>query len=402
MKQESTALQARPEGPGTMSVAGESVAAQRTLNDVLRAPPDKGNDAPASAVHGAVYFDVLPKQQFLREVSREKRRADRSKAPLSLATVHCAPADAAECSDAHAILHRIGQCKRQTDLVGYLEPCRIVVLLPETTAEGAQRFARKLRERTTGLDFAVDTASYPHALFDGLAEEGERPGLATMPAAEAMRSAPAGYPGKRVLDVVGALVAIVLFAPLIALTALGIKATSPGPVIFKQARLGRGGVPFTFYKFRSMVVSGDDRIHRQYVRSLIEGCSDTVNQGSPGTPFYKLKADPRITPVGRFIRKTSIDELPQLFNVLKGEMSLVGPRPPLPYEVEKYQWWHARRVLESTPGITGLWQVEGRSRTTFDEMVRLDLQYIRDCSLTLDLKILLRTVRAVLRCDGAT
>ena len=115
-----------------------------------------------------------------------------------------------------------------------------------------------------------------------------------------------------------------------------------------------------------------------------------------------MKSDPRVTAVGRFIRKTSIDELPQLFNVLKGDMSLVGPRPPVPYEVEKYQSWHLVRLLATKPGLTGLWQVEGRSRTTFDEMVRLDLRYARQCSLGLDLKILLKTVKVVLLCEGAT
>jgi len=126
-----------------------------------------------------------------------------------------------------------------------------------------------------------------------------------------------------------------------------------------------------------------------------------VNQGSENRPLYKIQSDPRTTPVGRFIRKTSLDELPQLFNVLKGDMSLVGPRPPLPYEAEKYQSWHFRRVLQVRPGITGLWQVEGRSTTSFDDMVRLDLRYIRNWSLWLDLKILLKTIKVVLRRDGA-
>jgi lipopolysaccharide/colanic/teichoic acid biosynthesis glycosyltransferase len=126
-----------------------------------------------------------------------------------------------------------------------------------------------------------------------------------------------------------------------------------------------------------------------------------VNQQDAADPMYKIKADPRVTPVGRFIRKTSIDELPQLFNVLKGEMSLIGPRPPLPYEAENYQSWHLRRVLDIRPGITGLWQVEGRSKVSFDEMVRMDLRYVRGCSLSLDLRILAKTVLVVLNCKGA-
>jgi len=145
----------------------------------------------------------------------------------------------------------------------------------------------------------------------------------------------------------------------------------------------------------------DDRIHRAYVTNLINGNLEGTNQGDKEKPLYKIKADPRVTPVGRIIRKASIDELPQLFNVLKGDMSLVGPRPPLPYEAEKYQSWHLRRVSELKPGITGLWQVEGRSKTSFDDMVRMDLRYIQRCSLMLDLKILIKTVKVVLRCDGA-
>jgi lipopolysaccharide/colanic/teichoic acid biosynthesis glycosyltransferase len=160
-------------------------------------------------------------------------------------------------------------------------------------------------------------------------------------------------------------------------------------------------VPFTFYKFRSMWSDVDDRIHRDFVVGLIrEGDVQPAPPGSRANP-YKLSGDARITRVGRFIRKTSIDELPQLFNVLRGDMSLVGPRPPLPYEAANYEPWHLRRILGIQPGLTGLWQVEGRSRVGFNEMVRMDLRYLRKCSFGLDLRILLRTVRVVLMCDGA-
>ena len=151
-----------------------------------------------------------------------------------------------------------------------------------------------------------------------------------------------------------------------------------------------------------MAAGGDDRIHRAYVADLIDGKPDPrESSGDTGQRLYKLQSDPRITPVGRFIRKTSIDELPQLFNVLKGDMSLVGPRPPIPYEAARYQAWHLRRLLSAKPGMTGLWQVEGRSKVSFDEMVRMDLRYIRDCSLDMDLRILAKTVKVVLRCEGA-
>jgi lipopolysaccharide/colanic/teichoic acid biosynthesis glycosyltransferase len=141
--------------------------------------------------------------------------------------------------------------------------------------------------------------------------------------------------------------------------------------------------------------------HRNYVQSLIKGDSSAVNQGSVQKPFYKMTCDSRITPVGRFIRKFSIDELPQFFNVLRGDMSLVGPRPPIPYEVQVYKAWHFRRILDVKPGITGLWQVEGRSNIGFDDMVRLDVQYARHWSVLLDLKILLKTVKVVLLCRGS-
>jgi lipopolysaccharide/colanic/teichoic acid biosynthesis glycosyltransferase len=149
-----------------------------------------------------------------------------------------------------------------------------------------------------------------------------------------------------------------------------------------------------------MYVNNDPEVHRRYVQTLIRPQERRSVSAGPSS-VYKMTNDPRVTPLGRFLRKTSLDELPQFINVLKGDMSLVGPRPPIPYEFENYDTWHRRRVLEAKPGITGLWQVMGRSRTTFDEMVRLDLQYIRDQSFWLDLKILVKTPVAVLSGSGA-
>jgi lipopolysaccharide/colanic/teichoic acid biosynthesis glycosyltransferase len=146
-----------------------------------------------------------------------------------------------------------------------------------------------------------------------------------------------------------------------------------------------------------MYRNADENVHREYVTKLIRGRLADVKRGKDEKPLYKMQSDRRITPVGVIIRKTSIDELPQLINVLKGEMSLVGPRPPLSYEANEYQAWHLRRILKLKPGITGLWQVGGRSETTFDDMVRLDIQYIRKCSFTFDLKILLKTIVAICR-----
>ena len=174
-------------------------------------------------------------------------------------------------------------------------------------------------------------------------------------------------------------------------------------MLFRQRRVGQYGKSFTFLKFRSMYVGNDSSVHRQYVTQLIAGeaqCNPSGDNGD-GIGVYKLTNDTRITRVGAFLRRTSLDELPQLLNVLKGDMSLVGPRPAIPYEVAAYQTWHRRRVLEVKPGITGLWQVNGRCRIKFDEMVRLDLRYAKNWSPWLDMKILLRTPRAVLVGEGA-
>ena len=206
---------------------------------------------------------------------------------------------------------------------------------------------------------------------------------------------------KRTVDVVGSVALLLICSPLLAAIALAIKLTSKGPVLFKQERVGRFGVPFTFLKFRSMKCVNDPSTHREYVRQLIAGKFDSTQPDANQACVYKIQNDPRVTRVGRILRKTSLDELPQLLNVLKGEMSLVGPRPPIPYEFEVYKPWHRQRLLEAKPGITGLWQVNGRSRVCFDDMVRLDLQYARTWSLWSDIKILLQTPRAVLRCEGA-
>ncbi len=199
---------------------------------------------------------------------------------------------------------------------------------------------------------------------------------------------------KRVIDVAGSLTALILLSPILLAIALMVKLSSPGPVLFSQKRLGLLGKQFDFLKFRTMYVNNDPSIHKDYVAKLIEN-----KQKASGV--YKIQNDPRVTRIGRYLRKLSLDELPQFVNVLKGEMSLVGPRPPIPYEMEKYQCWHRRRVLEVKPGLTGLWQVMGRSRTTFDEMVRLDIRYINEQSGWLDFKIVMQTPKAVISGTGA-
>jgi len=205
---------------------------------------------------------------------------------------------------------------------------------------------------------------------------------------------------KRCIDVVGSAAALVFFSPIFAAVALAVKITSKGPVLFKQERLGQHGTKFTVLKFRSMRTDCDAKIHQKYVEQFIAGKVDGKSNSSE-QPVYKIQKDPRITSIGQFIRKTSLDELPQFWNVLRGDMSLVGPRPSLAYEYRAYELWHRRRVLEIKPGITGLWQVEGRSRTRFDDMVRLDLKYARVWSVWLDLRILAQTPGAVIQGTGA-
>ena len=205
---------------------------------------------------------------------------------------------------------------------------------------------------------------------------------------------------KRGVDLLGSLVLFITLSPLLLIIAGLVKLSSPGPVLFRQIRIGQMMKPFMICKFRTMYANADHGIHHNYVSWFITSSGKGQEQDKKNK-IFKLTNDSRITPLGHFLRKTSLDEFPQLWNVLVGEMSLVGPRPPLWYELQQYKPWHRHRVLEAKPGITGLWQVTGRSRTTFDEMVRLDLRYARGRSLWADIKILLATPAAVIKGKGA-
>jgi exopolysaccharide biosynthesis polyprenyl glycosylphosphotransferase len=223
--------------------------------------------------------------------------------------------------------------------------------------------------------------------------------LGGVPLVELRRSPQRGWglTAKRVLDVAAVTAGGIVLLPALGLIAAGIKLTSPGPVLYKQERVGRQGRRFTLYKFRSMVVNNDDEAHRNYVKSLMRGKAAGVD--AHGRKVYKMMDDPRVTRFGRFLRRTSLDELPQLWNVFRGEMSLVGPRPCLPYEWDLYEDWQRHR-LDVVPGITGLWQVTGRSQVSFEEMVLLDLHYITNWSLGLDLALLTRTIPVVIHGSG--
>lgn len=208
---------------------------------------------------------------------------------------------------------------------------------------------------------------------------------------------------KRSIDVLVSLAILVFGLPFHLLLAGLIKLTSEGPVLFTQERVGKNGRVFRMYKFRTMLCNNNDELHRNFARDFINGKTDGGN-GNKGngskTAVFKIVDDPRVTSIGKFLRKTSLDELPQFINVLKGEMSLVGPRPPLKYELDHYKEWHKQR-LTVKPGLTGLWQVSGRSTVPFDEMVELDIFYIENWSLLLDIKIILRTAPVMLRGFGA-
>jgi lipopolysaccharide/colanic/teichoic acid biosynthesis glycosyltransferase len=196
---------------------------------------------------------------------------------------------------------------------------------------------------------------------------------------------------KRALDVALAGALLVLTSPVWLALAVAIRATTPGPILFRQQRIGLNGVPFTLLKFRSMRHGAPEEVHEQFVTSMISALPAIA----PPHSIHKLQNDLRITPVGRWIRRLSLDELPQLINVLRGEMSLVGPRPPLAYEVAKYEpWQHGRLAVR--PGITGLWQVSGRNRLTYFEMCEIDVRYVRGWSFSTDLRILMRTPWAVI------
>jgi lipopolysaccharide/colanic/teichoic acid biosynthesis glycosyltransferase len=342
---------------------------------------------------------LLSRAEFLRVVQREKRRTDRSHSALSLAVLVIDPNGG---STLPKVLEEILSMVRETDYVTATDDQCIAVLLPDTGEAGLRSFLDKVALSRDAQGARAAGATYPDASFDRLIAE--RLGTPrSRHAADADEPSPLrsrGYRGKRALDVLGALVALTLLSPLMLAVVLVIRLTSPGPAIFRQARVGQSGAPFTMFKFRSMRTDIDDSAHREFVASLIDG-KVKPSGGSTTAGSFKIKGDPRVTAIGRIIRKTSIDELPQFYNVLRGDMSLVGPRPPMQYEADKYKAWHRRRVFEMKPGLTGIWQVEGRSRVSFDDMVRMDLRYLQHCSLRFDLGILLRTVAVVLSCEGA-
>jgi len=271
------------------------------------------------------------------------------------------------------------------------------VLITDTSISNQQLFETIMR---CGRSHRVDFRVVPN-LFNCLPRKTEIDQIGSLPMIKLFEE-PLQGPNrfiKRSVDLLASFLLLLFTWPLWLLLIILIKLDSKGPIFYKQERVGMDGHIFLMYKFRSMYADADDSKHREVMRQTIKN-KEAANQGSKDRPLYgKVKDDPRITRVGAWMRKYSLDELPQILNVIKGEMSLVGPRPPIPYEVEEYMDWHRAR-FHIIPGITGLWQVSGRNRLTFDEMIRLDIYYIENWSLWLDFKILLKTPAVVLRGDN--
>lgn len=354
---------------------------------------------------------LFDEKSFAKVLCLERKRTDRSHRLFLMVLLEFSPLLLVGKHQRLALVKNVIQALklgvRQTDIMGwYKNHTAIGIIFTElcldnpATEKILERLTTVLQVRLTPEQFSAITVSvysHPH-------QDPEEPWSSdnTKLFPELKQNKPARFI-KRAIDLLASLLLLVLLAPILIMISVTLKLTSKGPVLFKQARIGQFGKTFTFLKFRSMYVESDSKAHEQYVKDFIlsgkhgTGVPEALKQDG----LFKLSKDPRITSVGRILRKTSLDELPQLYNVLMGHMSLVGPRPPLPYEIEHYDTWHMRRVLEAKPGITGLWQVQGRSRTTFDDMVRLDLRYVNEWSIGADIKILLQTPRAVFRCEGA-
>jgi len=366
--------------------------------------------------------DVLPVEErgilnegaFHRMISLERKRTERSRKPFLLMLLDMGNSLRSDKNEKalDKILLALSLSTRETDVTGWYKNNSVVgVMFTEFGAEDRNtilstmmtRVSETLRNNLSSQQFGLISISFHLFPEEWNHDIPERPSNPTLYPDLARRDSAKKLfcVIKRIMDVAGSALALLLFSPVLLAIAVAIKLTSKGPVFFRQKRVGQHGEQFVFLKFRSMHVNNDASVHKAYVKQLIAGNAQSHPGNGNGNGVYKLTKDSRITRVGGFLRRTSLDELPQFLNVLKGEMSLVGPRPAIAYEVEAYDIWHRRRVLEAKPGITGLWQVNGRSRIKFDDMVRLDLRYAKTWSPWMDLKILLRTPVAVVFGDGA-
>ena len=351
---------------------------------------------------------VMEEETFNRFLALERKRTERSKRPFILMLLSIA-------DDENGLIKRTLSClavsKRDIDVLGWYKANQVVGIIFTEISNTKHESAVPsiIRRVQTNLSFGltyeemktIEISIYFFPERDNC--DGSPVSLTLYPELQqAGFSHKTSLIVKRCIDVMGSIIALVACAPLFLLISILIRLTSEGPVFFRQNRVGQYGNSFTFLKFRSMYINNNPAIHQKYVKHLIHSPeSEPTNGASKEQQIFKIQNDPRVTPIGRFLRKTSLDELPQFINVLKGEMSLVGPRPPIPYELEDYDIWHRRRILDMKPGITGLWQVEGRSRTSFNDMVRLDIKYMTNWSIWLDLKLLFKTPVAVFTKKGA-
>ncbi len=357
---------------------------------------------------------MLPQQLFLKILCLERKRTERSGRRFVLMLLDAGNLlKGARRPVLANILSAVAQSTRDTDLKGWYKDGAVIgVIFTEVgAAEEDKSVVHALSSKLTDSLYAalniqeINEIKLSFHVFpedwDDDGPSGPVTSTLQMELSRDLHRKKISLNLKRMIDIVGSLVWLILSLPVLLLIALAIKLTSRVPVFFRQVRLGQYGRKFTFLKFRSMYVDNDSRIHEEYVAQFIVGKPGTEQTTANHQKIYKLTADPRVTPVGRFLRNTSLDEVPQFLNVLMGHMSLVGPRPPVTYEFNRYDLWHKQRLQAVKPGITGLWQVDGRSRVKFDDMVRLDIRYARSWSLWLDIRILLRTPRAVLSGSGA-
>lgn len=357
---------------------------------------------------------IIPEESFHSMVTLERRRAERSRRPFVLMLLDAAAV--LEDKNADRFISRVIsvllKSTRETDLVGWYENGSMLgVIFTEISLQSENPITAILHSKISSAlhdeltrEVASRLAITVHLFPESPGQDASEPAANTkfypdLSKGQVKKRLPLAI--KRMIDAAGSALLLIILSPLLAAIAIAIKLTSKGPVIFQQERFGQFGSRFNCLKFRTMYANNDPKVHQEYIRRFIAGQADGDNRESGKPAVYKITNDSRVTPLGRLLRKTSLDELPQFWNVLRGEMSLVGPRPSLPYEFAIYETWHRRRVLEVKPGVTGLWQVSGRSRTCFDDMVRLDLRYSQSWSLWLDLRILIATPGAVISGEGA-
>lgn len=389
------------------------VGRDETMTSIRESNPENPSGSPFES-QSAEEREILDELSFKRMIAIERKRTERSNEPFLLMLLEAGNPTSPELSSStlENMAVALLSASRGTDVVGwYKDRATIGLIFTGLVIKDKNAILGTILTRvksTLRNELLFDQLNQVSISFHFFPDEwdhkkgGHPVNLVLYP--DLLSSGPhkkSLLALKRFTDIVGSSLALILTSPLFWIISLAIKVTSRGPVFFSQTRVGQYGKPFVVLKFRTMYSDIDRTVHKQFVTGLIASKPDRDDPNPKGPRVYKLTNDKRITRVGSFLRRTSLDELPQFINVLRGEMSLVGPRPAVRYEVAAYETWHRRRVLDFKPGITGLWQVSGRSHIKFDEMVRLDLRYARTWSPWLDFKILIRTPLAVLKGTGA-